>query len=111
MSEPLAPCRFCGETEKLSIDEGAWETTWAIDGEGRVIRDDEGQPTSEDDERFRDHHHIDQVCCQTCETMASVRVWNSTPEFMVTMLANIAAADAEYDDDGVWQGQGLEISI
>jgi hypothetical protein len=43
--------------------------------------------------------------------MASVRVWNSTPEFMVTMLANIAAADAEYDDDGVWQGQGLEISI
>ena len=66
-----------------------------------MIRDLNGKPT-EDVEPHQDGHHIDQVYCQTCETMTSLRVWNSTPHFMATMLANIRAADAEFDDDGIW---------
>lgn len=99
----LLPCRFCGETEKLTVGEGVWETTWAIDERGEVIRDPSGQPTS-DVEPYRDGHHIDQVNCGSCEAMLPLRTWNSTPQFMARMLANIAAADAEYDDDGVWHG-------
>lgn len=100
----LKPCRFCGETDKLQVDEGAWETLWAIDDDGKVIRDPEGRPT-EDVAPYRDLHHIAQIWCPTCEAMASLRTWNSTPTFMATMLANIREADAEYDDDGVWQGR------
>lgn len=100
----LNPCRFCGETEKLCLLEGEWETTWAIDENGEVIRDPSGQPTS-DVEPYRDGHHIDHVNCDSCEVMVPLRVWNSTPEFMARMLANISAADAEYDDAGVWQGR------
>lgn len=103
----LNPCRFCGETEKLTLDEGVWETLWAIDPNGNIMRDAKGQPTSSEDERFIGNHFLDQVHCQVCDTMTSLRVWNATPEFMATMLANIAAADAEYDDDGAWQGQAV----
>ena len=106
ITSALKPCRFCGETEKLALDEGAWETQWAVDADGQVIRDPEGRPT-EDVDPYRDGHHIAQVFCQTCETLASLRMWNSTPEFVAAMLANIAAADAEYDDAGVWQGRAV----
>lgn len=101
----LSPCRFCGETEKLAVDPGVWETSWAIDDEGQVIRDDTGQPTNHDDERFADGHYLDQVNCLTCEVLVPLRVWNGCPDFLARMRANIAAADAEYDDDGVWQGR------
>lgn len=103
-STALKPCRFCGETEKLAVDPGVWETVWAIDESGQVIRDENGCPTNHDDERYADGHYINQVNCLTCETLASVRVWNATPEFVALMMANIRAADAEYDDNGVWMG-------
>ena len=107
----LKPCRFCGETEKLSVDPGVWETLWAIDETGQVIRDEKGQPTTFDEERFADGHYVDQVNCQFCEAMMPLRIWNSTPEFMARMRTSIAIADAEYDDDGVWLGPRTAVPI
>lgn len=105
----LKPCRWCGEADKLSVAAGVYTALWAIDPQGEVIRDEKGEPTRHDDPRYVAIHHLDDVQCDVCDASASRRVWNSTPEFMATMLANIAAADAEYDDDGVWQGRAQAV--
>ncbi|MGH6979521.1 MAG: hypothetical protein ACRED4_09550 [Brevundimonas sp.] len=92
----IQPCRFCGEAHKLQIDEGSIEVLWAISDDGTVLRGPTGQPI--------DAPHEDHVTCETCDAQAPLKVWNATPAWMKTRAANIAAADAEYDDDGVWIG-------
>lgn len=106
----LKPCRFCGETKKLWIDEGVVEILWALDAAGEVLRGPTGEPTDIRVESERHLHHIDLVRCDVCEAEAPLRVWNSTPEWMGQAVANMKAADAEYDDDGVWQGRVAEIA-
>lgn len=93
----LKPCRFCGETTKLHRDEAALEVLWAIAEDATVIRDAAGKPA--------DAVVEDTVSCEACDAFAPLNIWQATPEWLVARAANIAAADAEYDDDGVWQGR------
>ena len=94
------PCRFCGETERLSFSEGAFdELFWGVDDEGIVRRDSTGQPTLEQSGENGD----DGVSCLVCGAFVPLRVWNASPDFIARMRANILAADAEWDKQGVWR--------
>lgn len=92
----VQPCRFCGEPDKLRIDEAALEVLWAIADDATVLRGSTGQPIDAPPE--------DVVLCEACDATAPLKVWNATPAWMKARAANIAAADAEYNDDGVWTG-------
>ena len=98
----LAPCRFCGETTKLHLDEAALDVLWAIADDASVIRDADGRPV--------DAAVEDTVSCEGCDAFAPLKIWNATPEWLVARAANIKAADAEYDDDGVWRGMGWRMA-
>lgn len=102
----LNPCRVCGEAERLTLEVGGEEMLWALDDDGAVVRDENGCPTDIRNERFTDLHVGDLVRCQFCETQGPRRFWNATAEWIASARANIEAADAEYDDDGIWRGQG-----
>jgi hypothetical protein len=91
------PCRFCGEAHKLNIEVGGIEVLWAINADGAVVRDASGQPA--------DAAYDDWVNCQVCDASAPLTIWNATPEWMRKRCESIAAADAEYDDDGRWMGR------
>ena len=104
----LKPCRFCGETLKLTFSDQAFaEQSWGIDNNGNVLRGDDGQPTPDGDPR----NSYDGVWCDICGAGAPLHIWNGTPDFLSRMRANIAAADAEYDDDGVWLGPRAAVPI
>ncbi|QCQ97749.1 hypothetical protein [Brevundimonas sp. SGAir0440] len=90
------PCRFCGEARQIDIDPGALDVLWAIDADGAVIRDESGQPIDAPAE--------DIAICKSCDAVAPLKIWNASPEWMAARAASIVAADAEYDDDGVWIG-------
>lgn len=99
MQIALSPCRSCGEAQYASIDPGAYEVTWPLDDQGRVIRTATGEPSDNPK-----HLHVDGVCCGRCDVLMPLRLWNATASYLQTMRASIAEADAEYDDDGVWHG-------
>ncbi|MFZ2770026.1 MAG: hypothetical protein WAZ50_02795 [Minisyncoccia bacterium] len=102
MTDALNPCRFCGERDKLTFSDGAFpEQHWGVDECGQVLRCDDGQPTPDGDPR----NGFDGVWCDICGAGAPVHVWNGSPDFLTRMRANIFAADAEFDDDGVWLGR------
>lgn len=103
----LAPCRFCGETEKLTTCDGAFpEQSWGVDENAEVLREASGEPYPDGDSR----NTFDGVWCDLCGAGAPIHVWNASPDFMARMRANIAAADAEFDDAGVWHGPGWRIA-
>lgn len=95
-ADAAKPCRFCGEARQIDIDAGALDVLWAIDVDGAVIRDESGQPIDAPAE--------DVATCKSCDAVAPLKIWNASPEWMAARAASIAAADAEYDDDGVWIG-------
>lgn len=96
----LDPCRFCGETQRLTFSERAFEELfWGVDDAGSVRRDNRGRPTCETSGENND----DGVSCEVCGAFVPLRVWNGSPDFLARMRANIHAADAEYDAQGVWR--------
>lgn len=96
----LNPCRFCGETERLTFSERAFEELfWGVDDAGAVRRAKTGEPTCQSSGENTD----DGVSCDVCGAFVPLRIWNASPDFMSRMRANILAADAEYDDRGVWR--------
>lgn len=90
------PCRFCGEARLIDIDPGALDVLWAIDADGAVIRDEIGRPIDAPAE--------DVASCKACDAVAPLKIWNASLIWLEARAASIAAADAEYDDDGVWIG-------
>lgn len=104
----LQPCRFCGETTRLHISERAFlELSWGLDEHGCVLRDETGQPFAD---CAPENGMQDGVSCEVCEALVPLRVWNATPDWLVRMRSNILAADAEFDDDGAWQGPAQAVA-
>lgn len=100
----LKPCRMCGETERLTFSERAFEELfWGVDEAGAVRRDRHGEPTDQTSGENTD----DGVSCDVCGAFVPLRVWNASPDFLSRMRANILAADAEYDECGAWQSGAL----
>ncbi len=100
MTNIQRPCRFCGEDKRITFSErGSEENIWGIDPNGQVVRGPTGEPTSEGDA-----HGDDLICCDVCGVWVPARIWNASPAFLALLRANVLAADAEYDDDGVWRG-------
>lgn len=108
MTDPkMNPCRFCGETEKLTFSDGAFpEQHWGVDDNAEVMREQSGEPYPDCDSRST----FDGVWCDICGAGAPIHVWNGSPDFMARMRANIAAADAEYDDAGIWLGRATAVA-
>lgn len=91
----LKPCRCCGETEHLAVDEGGAEMQFLFDAAVAIVRDAKGEPVD-----FTD----DMVQCRVCDAWAPAFYWNASPETAaMARLATLAAWD-EYDDSGVWMG-------
>ena len=99
----LNPCRFCGETERLTISEGGFmELRWGIDASGQIRRNERGEPYPDCAE---ENGCEDGVSCGVCEALVPLRVWNASADWLAVMRASVLSADAEFDDDGVWLGQ------
>lgn len=63
-------CRFCGEAEHLSLDEGGMERERVLDGKVIEFVWSDGQITNAE--------YVDLVCCQVCHAMAALDDWNGT---------------------------------
>jgi hypothetical protein len=86
-SPPLGaqPCRYCGETKNLMLQEGMDELV-VHNADGSLARDADGSVTTE---------YVDFIQCWTCDAMAPVATWNG----FVPSAAHRAALNAYYADD------------
>jgi|GEM_PF-4760416 len=91
----LKPCRCCGETDHLQIDQGGAEMQFLFDGDIAIVRDDKGEPVD-----FTD----DMVQCRVCDAWAPAFFWNASPETAAAARLTTLAAWEEYSEDGTWIG-------
>lgn len=90
------PCRFCGEAEKLVVDESGYNDQFSYDQHMQVVRGPTGEALLGNDAS---------VWCRVCDVMAPATVWNASPEDGARMRAATLAVWPEYsDEDGSWMG-------
>lgn len=94
----LKPCRFCGETKLLQVDEGYYcdDTQFVWDRDLNIVRAPTGEPAYRDD---------DGVHCLACDARAPRTVWQADDATNGTMRLRTLEVWPEYDDEAIWRGR------
>lgn len=85
----LAPCRYCGEAEHLTVNPAYCDESYQVTADFRIIRDAAGEPAigSED---FAE--------CLICNATAPVYIWNRPAGPIPNLRAEMLRAWAEHTE-------------